>query len=240
MLSEVLKTEKTETQMISSFTIPSIDELANIIEERKNAVQREAIIDAGGSDPVASAKTEANRILLEAQQIYKEKELEANVLKNRQEQEIRERLEAEFSTRVDTAAAEYVQQLSSSVQDLMGAKNSVYNETREQLMNLVFVISEKIVGEIVDKEPDRIIGMIEKGFQKISGALNVKVIINPYDSERIDGEKLRKVFADCTSVSIETDANIEVGGAKIESELGDVSTEPGYLMNVIKEELMDV
>ncbi len=240
MLSEVLKTEKTDGQMLQTFTIPSVSELANIIEERKDAIQRSEIIDAGGNDPVASAKAEANRIILEAQQHYKEKELEANVLKSRQEQAIRTQLESEFSARVDSAAAEYINQLGSSVQELMTAKNSVINETREKLMELVFVIAGKVIGETFDREPDRIISMIEKGFQKISGALNVKVSLNPEDGSKIDAEKLKQVFADCTSVNIEMDGTVERGGARIESELGDVSTEPGHLMEVIKEELMNV
>jgi hypothetical protein len=100
MLSKIISAKEVEKLQLKKFEIPSPKEIQLIIEEKKREAQRKEIIESNKQDPVGAASSEANRILIEAQEKLKQAETEASLLKIQMEKELRTQLEKEYQEKL--------------------------------------------------------------------------------------------------------------------------------------------
>lgn len=211
MLSKIIIAKEVKKLSLEKFRIPSSKEIENIIQEKKRGAQRKEIIESNKDDPVKAAQKEANRILIEAQEKLKE--------------------------------AEQVQQnYFNSLEELATLKQTIYNQLENQLVDLVFSISHKVIGTEIKTSPHLLLSMLKKGFEKIKGAIQYEIKINPADYETIINKKaeIKEILETPGSVKFTKDKNIERGGCQIITEQGEISSEPGKQLDIIRSKLSDL
>jgi flagellar biosynthesis/type III secretory pathway protein FliH len=241
MLSEIVSGEEVEKLLVEEFKIPSAKEVGFIIEDKKRDAQRKKIIESNKEDPVRAAKKEANRILIEAQEKLKEAEAEANLLKIQTEKELRTRLETEYQEKLQQHVKQVRQNYFNSLEELATLKQITYNQLENQLMDMVFSISHKVLGSEIKTSPEIVLEMLKKGFDKIKIAKEYEVKINPADYDIIINKKdeIKKALKSPGSIKFTKDEKIERGGCQIITQHGEISSEPGKQLDIIKRELSD-
>ena len=66
MLSKIVSGEESEKLELQAYHLPSPEELALLIADKKRESDRSNIIEENKEDPVKAARSEANKILIEA------------------------------------------------------------------------------------------------------------------------------------------------------------------------------
>ncbi len=241
MLSKIVSGKSTEKLQLDTYFVPSMEEVGLFIADKKRDMQREHILDENKDDPVKAAKSEANKILIEAQTKLKEAEVEATVLKNRKEKELRMVLEKEFQVKLEAEVKKLQQNYIDALEELTVFKQGLYKKSENQLMHLVFSIAKKIISDEVKTNPDIIVNMLKKGFEKIKDIKECEIKINPADYAAIANKKgeVSEILKNAGAVKFTKDENIERGGCQIISELGEISSEPGKQLDIIMRELFD-
>jgi flagellar biosynthesis/type III secretory pathway protein FliH len=81
--------------------------------------------------------------------------------------------------------------------------------------------------------------MLKKGFDKIKEAKEYEIKINPVDYEIIAKSKDRvdEMLKTTGTVKFTKDEHVERGGCQIVTEQGEISSEPGKQLDIIKREL---
>ena len=128
-----------------------------------------------------------------------------------------------------------------SLEELATLKQTIYNQLENQLMDLVFSVSHKVIGTEIKTSPGIILTMLKKGFDKIKDAIEYEIKINPADYETIINKKdeIKEILKSPRSVKFTKDEKIERGGCQIITEQGEISSEPVRLLDIIKSELSD-
>ena len=241
MLSKIIRGESAKKLEYYTYKVPSATEVGTILEEKRREAQRQKIIDDHKDDPVKAARQEANRILIEAQEKLKEAEAEANLLKIQKEKELRLQLEKEFQVKLDQQIGQLKQNYIKSLEELATLKGALYNQSENQLLEMVFSVSRKVIDNEIKTSPDIVLSMLKKGFEKIKDAKQYEIKINPVDYETIIGKKdqLKNIIKTSGSVKFTKDEKIERGGCKIITEQGEISSEPTKQLDIIMSELSD-
>lgn len=241
MLSKILSGKEVKKLRVEKFKIPSPKEIEVIIKEKQQEAHRQEIIESNKENPVRAAKNEANRILIEAQEKLKEAEAEANLLKIQMEKELRTRLEKEYQEKLQQQVKQVRQNYFNSLEELAALKQIIYKQSENQLMDLVFSVSHKVIGTEIETSPGIILNMLKKGFDKIKDAVEYEIKINPADYETIINKKdeIKELLKSPGSVKFTKDGQIERGGCQIITEQGEISSEPGKQLDIIKSELSD-
>ncbi|MFC2146578.1 FliH/SctL family protein [Acidobacteriota bacterium] len=241
MLSKIVSGEEVKKLQVEKFKIPSCKEIELNIEEKKQEAQRKEIIENNKEDPVKATQKEANRILIEAQEKLKEAEAEASLLKIQMEKELRTRLEKEYQGKLQQQVKRVQQNYFRSIEELANLKQIIYNQLENQLMDLVFSVSHKVIGTEIKTSPDILLSMLKKGFDKIKDAIEYEIKINPADYETIINKKeeIKEILKSPGSVKFTKDEKIERGGCKIITEQGEISSEPGKQLDIIESEIRE-
>jgi flagellar assembly protein FliH len=237
MLSKVIKKNKNPVQQ--KYVFPSGEQLKSLIAERQNEMQRRKVIDGNKNDPIKAARTEANKILAQAQEKIKEAELEAVRIRIDTEKEVSQKLEQEFKIKLEQQTAELKENYRQSLLELANLRKEIFKNSEEELIQLVFSITKRVIGEEIASTPAIVLDMLRKSFAKLPGAQNYLVKVNPADFHTIQNQadQLKKNMQASGQIKFEQDDAIEPGGCRIVTENGEVSAEPGKQLDIIKKEL---
>lgn len=241
MLSKVIRAHETNKVDLRQYVVPSSEEIDLLQEDRKLEAKRKNFLDEYKQDPMAAARKEANLILASAQEKLKSAQQEASALKARQEKEIRTLMEKEFKTKLDAELAQIKKNSQDALDALAKLKETIYKESEKDLMELVFSITRKVIGDEIKSSPQVVKGMLQKGFEKIKEARQYEVKLNPADYETLSQEKggLNELIKTPGTINFSKDETVEQGGCKIITESGEISSEPGKQLDIIKKELSD-
>lgn len=239
MLSKIVESAHIEKVEFKPYVSPSIDELELIIADKLREDQRRRVIDENKEDPVKAAHKEANRIMIEAQEKLKEAAVEAEVLKNKKEKELRMQLEKEFQGKLEQKLSQLQQNYTKSLEEIARFKNLLFKKSEKEMMELVFSITRKILDEEIKTSPDVIIHMLKKGFERVKDARECEIKVNPLDYDIIAKKKdeIGEIIKTSGTVKFTKDEHVERGGCQIITELGEISSEPGKQMDIIMREL---
>lgn len=239
MLSKIVPEKEVETEVFEKYVFPSADEVGLIIAERKRELQRERIVEENPDDPVKAARNEANKILVEAQEKLKAAEVEANVLKNKKEKELRMVLEKEFQAKLEQQLNQLKQSYTTSLEELALLKQALYKNSETQMMDLVFAVARKVIDDEIKTSPELVVKMMRKGFDKVSEAKECEVRINPqdYDLALQLKDEIKESLKTAGAVKFTKDDAVDRGGCKIITEHGEISSEPGQQLDIIMREL---
>lgn len=239
MLSKIVPASEQEPGCIRPYTYMSSAEINLLVERKKRENERKQIIEANPDDPVRAARDEAHRILREAQEKMKEAELEAVVLKGRIEKEVRERMTKEFQQKLSEEMDGVRRRFQETLNELVSVREQMVVAMESDLLNLVFTITRKIMGEEVKTDPDIVLRMLRKGFEQLKDASRFEIHVHPDDYQWMmtqQGE-IKGIPLSSGSFKLIKDNAVEKGGCRIVSDSGEVSTEPSRQLEVIIKEL---
>lgn len=239
MLSEVIPRDQTTGRDVQVFRLPSVEELRHRVEEKRSESDRRHIIDTHRDDPLQAARTEANRIMTEAQEKAKAAEAQAQLLTMQKEKELRIRLERELTEKIGQESRQLEKRFADSLAELTDLHETIFRDTQDELLNLTFTVIRKIIGDEVKTSPNIILDMLRKGFEKIKEASHYEIRVNPldYDILQKQGDRVREVLRAAGSLKFVKDESVERGGCRILTETGEVSSEPSKQLGVIIKEL---
>jgi len=241
MLSKILSPKEAAKLEFKPFNCPNQDDVHVLLEEKRRENQRKRILEDNKEDPVTAAKNEANRILIEAQDKLKAAEVEANLLKNRKEKELRLQLEKEFQAKLEEQLNQTQQNYVKTLDELSKLKQTIYKKSENQLLELVFSITKKIIESEIKTSPDIVLNLLKKSFEKIKDASTYEIKINPIDYDNIVKRKneLSETLKITGTIKFTKDEHVERGGCHIISEQGEISSEPSKQLDIIMRELSD-
>jgi flagellar assembly protein FliH len=228
MLSKVVRANETNKLGLRQYVVPSTEEIDLMQDDRNLEAKRKNFLDGYKQDPLAAARKEA------AQQ-------EAGALKARQEKEIRTLMEKEFQAKLAAELAQIKKSFLDAMATLAKLKESIYQKNEKELMELVFSITRKVIGDEIKSSPQVVKGMLQKGFEKIKEARQYEIKLHPADYESLSKEKggLNELIKTSGTINFTRDESVEQGGCKIITESGEISSEPGKQLDIIIKELSD-
>ncbi len=240
MLSKVISDDNIDESSYSKYVPLSNVEVVDIIEKKRKSVERETFIEDNKENLETAAKKKADEILSIAQEKYNSLEIEAKTLKIKAENEIRQTLTDEFDLKLSEAVKKVNQNFIDSLTDLSLLKRTIYNNSEKKLLDLVFEITEKIIGSEIKTNPDIVIGMLKKGFEKVENADKYEIRINPADSVILSENKkdLEEIIKSSSEIKFIKSDKIERGGCIIKTGIGEVIAEPSKQLEAIKKEIL--
>ena len=117
------------------------------------------------------------------------------------------------------ALEEVVKRLQNLAASLEEERESLFRQREGILLELVLLVSEKLLARELDLHPEVIRGIIEEGFRKVAHQEGCRVLVSPLDYEVLHRENLD---AWPRGVDLVADGTINPGGFRLETALGEV------------------
>ncbi|NOX36601.1 MAG: hypothetical protein GXO78_03610 [Calditrichaeota bacterium] len=115
-----------------------------------------------------------------------------------------------------------MQTLSRMIEEIQARQNEFFSRTENYLLELVFRISERIVGAISEVHRDLIRETIRKVLQISQLSGKIKIVVHPDDLKVVQDlePELRRGFPDLKELGFVADSTIHPGGCVVETDLG--------------------
>jgi flagellar assembly protein FliH len=117
------------------------------------------------------------------------------------------------------ALEEVVKRLQSLVTSLEQDRDSLFRQREGVILDLVVLISEKLVARELSLYPEAIRQIIEEGFRQVGHQEGLRLLVSPLDHEVLQQENLDSWPR---GVELQTDGTISPGGFRLETSLGEV------------------
>jgi len=269
-----IKPEEPETiEVAEEYTGPSVDELQREAEEfRKNWDQeKQKMIDA--------AKTEADKIIKDAERVA----FEEVKKKNNQAQKIRQEAEDEAKKILDDAHAkakeiedeirgkvdqiekesyergykeghdrgyqdgrEEVQRLIDRLHTIISKaiekRSEIIEESETQLINLVLLISKKVIKVISENQKNVVINNVVQALRKLKSRGDVVIRVNIADLE-LTSEHIKDFMSmveNVKSITVLEDSSVDRGGCIIETDFGQIDARISSQLHEIEEKILEL
>jgi len=111
-----------------------------------------------------------------------------------------------------------------------------------QLVRLALEIAEKIVGKIVDQEPEIVASVLERAKLEVANARQIRILLHPADHKLL--AEIRPDFIKCggeqgRTIEVVTSAEVSRGGCRLETEIGLVDATVPIQLEEIHRQLLD-
>ena len=117
------------------------------------------------------------------------------------------------------ALEEVVKRLQSLVADLEQERENLFRQREQVLLELVLLVSEKLVARELTQHPDAIREIIEEGFRQVAHLEGLRLLVSPPDLEILRQENLDSWPPE---VELVADGTISPGGFRLVTSLGEV------------------
>lgn len=117
------------------------------------------------------------------------------------------------------ALEEVVKRLHGLLTDLEQERESLFCQREQILLDLVLLISEKLVARELTQQPEAIRGIIEEGFRQVAHLEGLRLLVSPPDYEILRQENLDSWPPE---VELLVDGTISPGGFRLVTSLGEV------------------
>jgi flagellar assembly protein FliH len=117
------------------------------------------------------------------------------------------------------ALEEVVKRLQNLVIDIEQERESLFRQREKILVDLVLLISEKLLARELSLHPEAIRQIIEEGFRQVAQQEGVRLLVSPPDYEVLRQENLESWPP---GVELTADGTISPGGFRLETSLGEV------------------
>jgi flagellar assembly protein FliH len=114
------------------------------------------------------------------------------------------------------------QRLVSMLKEVTAAKDSLFVDTRRQLLDLALLIARKIINQELSADPEIVLSVIKKTFSYIANHQQVVVRVAPEDFETVSQKKdfWTSLAQRLDGLKIEKDSRVAPGGCVIETSSG--------------------
>jgi flagellar assembly protein FliH len=117
------------------------------------------------------------------------------------------------------ALEEVIKRLQSLATTLEQDRESLFQQREGVLLDLVLLVSEKLVARELSLHPETIRQSIEEGFRQVAQQEGLRLLISPLDYEVLQQENLDSWPP---GVELQADGTISPGGFRLETALGEV------------------
>ena len=187
-------------------------------------------------DYVQTVRQEAAKIVQQAHQ-------EAEQIRRQAEVAGRKAAEAAIERILDEKVAKRMQSLVPALEKLIGeindAKGQLLAESERSAMAVVIRISERIIRRELQQRPEIALDLIQDALRLAAGSAEITLHVNPTDYENLGSqvEQLASTLAHLAPSRIIADAEISLGGCRVETQFGAVDMQIESQLRRIEEEL---
>lgn len=204
---------KADPETMEEFQLPSFE------EKRKGAPSGSLDfqpwdygVPGGGPQDTKDLATLSEEILAEARQ--KAQEIEQQAYEDGFQQGQNDGLEVGRR-----ALEEVVKRLQNLVADLEKERETLFCQREQDLLELVLLVSEKLVARELTQQPEAIRDIIEAGFRQVAHLEGLRLLVSPPDYEILQQENLDSWPPE---VELMADGTISPGGFRLLTSLGEV------------------
>jgi len=134
-----------------------------------------------------------------------------------------------------------LQQLEQAIRDAVNQRQTLLDEARQKILQLVMRISRKVTFGAVAADPEKTLGIIDGVIDTLVDRSKLKIKVNrehlPIIEQNID--KFLKGSAAIKEITIEPDPRVQYGGCLIETPTGDIDARLESQFEVIEEAMLD-
>jgi len=131
--------------------------------------------------------------------------------------------------------------LKNTIEELSGLRSSIIEKHHEQILEIIFLIAEKVIHRQIHLSPDIILDTVRAATSHLTETEEIRIRLHPSDFEYIrDIETiLSKKLTGKNAVHVVDDSSIERGGVIIETEFGDIDATVRSEIEHMKEVILD-
>ena len=199
-----------------------------------------------GKKAVDDAKAEAKRIVEEAQEraVRIEEEAKKKVvayISEAKKKAVSEGREEGFRKGEDEAKR-LVERLHIILNAAIDKRKKIIDSTERQLINLVLLISKKVVKVISEKARTVVIANVREALKKVSRDTEVTIKVNTKDLEITTKHKnsFIKQIESLENVTVEEDSRVDPGGCIIETSFGDIDARIQKQLALLEERIREL
>jgi flagellar assembly protein FliH len=128
------------------------------------------------------------------------------------------------------ALEEVVKRLQNLVTTLEEDRESLFQQREGVLLDLVLLVSEKLVARELSLHPEAIRQIIEEGFRQIAHQEGLRLLVSPLDYDVLRQENLDSWPP---GIELQADGTISPGGFRLETSLGEVDGTRGTRWSLV-------
>jgi flagellar assembly protein FliH len=117
-----------------------------------------------------------------------------------------------------------VERLETLMREMASFKSHLYEEAREEVVELVIAIAEKILGPLADGQPSAVVHVVAKGLELLSDRSSVTLRVHPDDVALVIESKsqLQRTIDGIRDLSVLEDGGVPRGGCMVESRSAEI------------------
>jgi len=137
-------------------------------------------------------------------------------------------------------ATRVLQQFDQAIKDAVAQRESILEEARERVLDLIVDISRRVTFDSLEIDPETTLDMINGVINTLSDRSRLKIRVNPNHLPIVEQniERFLKGSATIKEIAIEADPRVRYGGCFIETPSGDIDARLESQFEVIKEVLV--
>ncbi len=169
------------------------------------------------ADPLEEARQQAREILERAR-------AEAEALREQARAEGREQGRAEALEAVRREAAERAERLEALIRELSGYKSRLYQEARQQVVELTLSLVEKLLGPLTEDLSGVVVRVVERALQVLADRETVTIRVHPDDLQTVLEAKpqLLETFDGIRQLAVVEDPGVHRGGCQIQTPTAEI------------------
>lgn len=192
------------------------------------------------------AEDEAKRIVEEAKKKAEELEAEIQGKVDKVEKEAFGKGHAEGREEGFQEGSQEVERLVATLQKIIAAaidkRNEIIQESETQVINLVLLISKKVIKVISENQKNVVINNVVQALRKLKSRGDVVIRVNLADVE-LTSEHISdfmKMVENVKSVTVLEDSSVDRGGCIIETDFGQIDARISSQLHEIEEKIIEL
>ena len=224
-MAKIVKNKDFEKKQSSSMgSSASVSRTVSVAPTKGGVVGKKDLAAQGKAEKIlADAQNEAKKILEEAQAVL------ANA------EQVREQNSKEGYAKGEAKGLAQVTEQLIKLQEL---KQTFYDNAEPEVIKLVMSISEKVIGQIVNENPQVVENVVRQGLERSLGD-RITIKVNPEDYKTLLAKQVdfKDMLDRSKRLILKEDENIARGGCTIETEVGTLDAQIETQLEAIKKAL---
>ena len=235
--------EKERLEMIEN----AEKEASRIIEDAKQSAFEEIKKGKNESQKIIqeasdqSAKTEKDASEKYEQMVKEASEKVSSIEKDAYDAGYKDGLEKGFESGKEEVGR-LIEKVHQVLNTAIEKRNAIIEESETQLINLVLLISQKVIKVISENQKNVVINNVIQALRKLKTRGEVVVRVN-LDDVKLTTEHIKdfmKMVDNVRSITVLEDSTVDKGGAIIETDFGEIDARISSQLNEIKDKILDL
>lgn len=152
-------------------------------------------------------------------------------------EEARKHVDSELINAKKRATENASEEIASNLLKIERERANILEQAKDEIVSMVLAISEEVIGESLKVQPESIVARIKRAVAYACSSRSIRLIINPQDEPFVKEHlnEISKLATSCQSLVLQTDLNIKLGEARLETDIAVVRSSISEHINRIKE-----